>query len=147
MDVLRTPDERFAVLPGFPSPPHYVDDLRGYEGLRMHYLDEGPRDAREIFLCLHGEPTWAYLYRKMIPVFVAARARASSRRTCSASAAPTSRSTTRSTPSSSTATRLLRFIETLDLREHHAGRVRTGAALLGLTLPMEHARALRARCW
>ena len=73
--LLRTPEERFAKLPYFPWAPRHLDDLRGYEGLRLHYLDEGPRDAREVFLCLHGEPSWAYLYRKMIPVFLAAGAR------------------------------------------------------------------------
>ncbi len=71
IDALRTPEERFAHLPGFPFLPHYVEDLEGYKGLRMHYLDEGPRDADQVFLCLHGEPTWSYLYRKMIPVFTA----------------------------------------------------------------------------
>ncbi len=75
MKVLRTPDERFAPLPFFPWQPRYLDGLRGYEGLRLHYLDEGPADADEVFLCLHGEPTWAYLYRKMIPVFLAAGVR------------------------------------------------------------------------
>jgi len=71
IDVLRTPEERFARLPGFSFAPHYVKDIEGYKGLRMHYLDEGPREANQIFLCLHGEPTWSYLYRKMIPVFTA----------------------------------------------------------------------------
>jgi haloalkane dehalogenase len=47
-----------------------ADDLRGYEGLRAHYLDVGPRDAGRTFLCLHGEPTWSYLYRKIIPVML-----------------------------------------------------------------------------
>lgn len=75
MTILRTPEERFALLPFFPFAPHYVDDLPGYAGLRMHYVDEGPRDARDVFLCLHGEPTWSYLYRKMIPVFAASGAR------------------------------------------------------------------------
>lgn len=75
IEALRTPDERFANLPGYPFAPHYVNDLPGFDGLRMHYLDEGPRHARETFLCLHGQPTWSYLYRKMIPVFVAAGAR------------------------------------------------------------------------
>ena len=69
---LRTPEERFDGLPGFDYTPNYVEDLPGYAGLRMHYLDEGPKDARHVFLCLHGEPTWSYLYRKMIPVFTAA---------------------------------------------------------------------------
>jgi len=71
-ELLRTPDERFLDLPGFPYDPVCTDDLRGFEGLRMHYVDEGPRNAGDVFLCLHGEPTWSYLYRKMIPVFTAA---------------------------------------------------------------------------
>ncbi len=72
IEALRTPDERFALLPAFPYVPTYLDDLAGYEGLRMAVVDEGPRDAETTFLCLHGEPTWSYLYRKMLPVFVAA---------------------------------------------------------------------------
>ncbi len=67
--MVRTPDERFADLPGFPWSAEYVVDLPGYAGLRMAYVDEGPRDA-PVVLCLHGEPTWGYLYRKMIPVFL-----------------------------------------------------------------------------
>lgn len=58
-------------LPGFSYKSKYVDDLDGYQGLRMAYLDEGPADG-EVVLCLHGEPSWSYLYRKMIPVFAAA---------------------------------------------------------------------------
>lgn len=69
MDVARTPESRFSDLPGFPWDAHYAADLPGYAGLRMAYLDEGPRDA-PVALCLHGEPTWGYLYRKMIPVFL-----------------------------------------------------------------------------
>lgn len=65
MQILRTPDERFADLPGFGWQPSYVD----VNGLRMAYVDEGPRDG-QVVLCLHGEPTWSYLYRKMIPVFL-----------------------------------------------------------------------------
>lgn len=72
MDALRTPDDRFEGLPGFAFAPRYIEDLPGYGGLRVHYLDEGPRDAAKTFLCLHGQPTWSYLYRKMIPVFAAA---------------------------------------------------------------------------
>lgn len=71
MDVLRTPDDRFADLPGYPFAPHYV----GVDGVRIHYVDEGPRDAPAVLL-LHGEPSWSYLYRKMIPVLVAAGLRA-----------------------------------------------------------------------
>lgn len=70
--VLRTPEERFARLPGFVYSPSYTEDLNGFEGLRLHYVDTGPRKADHVFLCLHGEPTWSYLYRKMIPVFTAA---------------------------------------------------------------------------
>ncbi|MGP1678194.1 MAG: haloalkane dehalogenase [Burkholderiales bacterium] len=72
MHVLRTPDERFLDLPGYSYAPHYVEELPGFEGLRLHYLDEGKRDAAHTWLCLHGQPTWSYLYRKMIPVSVAA---------------------------------------------------------------------------
>jgi len=68
-DVLRTPGDRFVDLPGFDYDPHYIDDLNGFEGLRAHYIDQGPRSTDHLFLCLHGEPTWSYLYRKMIPVF------------------------------------------------------------------------------
>lgn len=72
MKALRTPDERFDNLPGFAFVPHYlmVDDTEGGE-LRMHYLDEGPRDG-EVVLLLHGEPSWCFLYRKMIPILVEA---------------------------------------------------------------------------
>lgn len=73
--ALRTPDERFAALPDWPYAPNYVDDLPGYEGLRAHYVDEGPKDASRVFLCVHGEPSWAFLYRKMIPIFAASGAR------------------------------------------------------------------------
>lgn len=74
-EVLRTPDERFVDLPDYEFPPNYVDDLPGYEGLRGHYLDLGPNDASRTFLCLHGEPSWAYLYRKMIPTLLHSGAR------------------------------------------------------------------------
>lgn len=71
-DALRTPDVCFDGLPDFPWQPHYTSDLPALDGLRLHYLDEGPRDAPRTWLCLHGNPTWSYLYRKMIPVFLAA---------------------------------------------------------------------------
>ncbi len=72
MKILRTPETRFENLPGFAFAPHYCE-IDGEGGrLRVHYLDEGPRDAGETVLCLHGEPSWCYLYRKMIPVFVEA---------------------------------------------------------------------------
>ncbi len=65
--VLRTPDERFENLPGYSFEPHYVD----IEGLRIHYIDEGPADAAPILL-MHGEPSWSYLYRNMIPILAEA---------------------------------------------------------------------------
>ena len=71
MELLRTPDERFAALPGYPFEPHYVE----VDGVRIHHVDEGPRDG-QVVLMLHGEPSWSYLYRKMVPVFVAAGHRA-----------------------------------------------------------------------
>lgn len=72
IEALRTPDDRFENLHGWNFAPQYVDDLPGYDGLRMHYVDEGPSDADVTFLCIHGEPSWAYLFRKMIPVFTGA---------------------------------------------------------------------------
>lgn len=75
MNLLRTPDERFSNLPNFPYGPNYLEDIGGFEGVRMHFVDEGPKDAEYIFLCLHGQPTWSYLYRKMIPIFLNARQR------------------------------------------------------------------------
>lgn len=71
MDVLRTPDERFIGLKDWPFAPHYRDIDDGEGGaLRVHYVDEGPRDAAPILL-MHGEPSWAYLYRNIIPLLVA----------------------------------------------------------------------------
>ena len=88
-DALRTSDAQFEKLPGYPWQPHYVSDLPSLAGLRMHYLDEvtaseipqapaanlKPGDAPLTYLCLHGNPAWSYLYRKMIPVFLAAGSR------------------------------------------------------------------------
>ena len=72
MEVVRTPDERFANLPEYPFAPSYAD-VSATDGmsLRMHYVDDGPSRGR-VLLLLHGEPTWSYLYRKMIPHFTAA---------------------------------------------------------------------------
>ncbi len=72
MNILRTPEERFNNIADFPYRPHYLkinDNELG--SLRLAYIDEGPRDA-SVILCMHGEPSWSYLYRKMIPVFLAA---------------------------------------------------------------------------
>ena len=80
-DALRTPDAAFDDLPGYPWPPHYVRNLPALEGLRMHYLDEGEADVaieasgQTTYLCLHGNPAWSYLYRKMIPTFLESGAR------------------------------------------------------------------------
>ncbi|HVE97873.1 MAG TPA: alpha/beta fold hydrolase, partial [Mycobacteriales bacterium] len=70
MRALRTPDERFAALPDFPFSPRYaeVDDGDGGR-LRMHYVDEGD-PAGDVVVLLHGEPTWSFLYRRMVPVLV-----------------------------------------------------------------------------
>jgi haloalkane dehalogenase len=66
-NVLRTPDARFVGLPGYPFEPHYLEIAdRRLGPMRMHYVDEGPKDA-PVVLMLHGEPTWSYLYRKIIP--------------------------------------------------------------------------------
>ncbi len=76
MEALRTPDERFTDLPGYSFQPHYVEVPDG-EGrqLRVHYIDEGTREAEPVLL-LHGEPSWCYLYRKMVPIIAAAGFRA-----------------------------------------------------------------------
>ena len=72
MQILRTPDERFADLPDFPFEPHHVEVDDGEGGtLRVHHLDEGPPDAAPVLL-MHGEPTWSYLYRHVVPVLVEA---------------------------------------------------------------------------
>ena len=135
MDILRTPDERFASLPGFDFAPQYVDDLAGLPGLRVHYLDEGDRAAPVTALCLHGNPSWSYLYRRMMPVFAHAGVRV---------VAPDligfGRSDKPVDPSWHSFERhrdmLLRFIERLDLRNILLVCQDWGG-LLGLTLPHE----------
>ena len=90
-DAVRTPDARFEGLPDYPWQPNYLSDLPALNGLRMHYLDEGAAAASDVaapgstgtsantkqttYLCLHGNPAWSYLYRKMIPIFLASGAR------------------------------------------------------------------------
>lgn len=135
IDALRTPDGLFDGLPDFEFEPHYLDGLPGFSGLRLHHLDEGPRDAEHLFLCLHGEPSWCYLYRKMIPVFVAAGHRA---------VAPDFFGFGRSDKPVDDAVytfdfhrrTLLRFVEALDLRRITLVCQDWGG-ILGLTLPME----------
>jgi tRNA(adenine34) deaminase len=80
-DALRTPNAAFASIPDYPWQPHYVSNLPALEGLRLHYLDEGESDVaieafgQTTYLCLHGNPAWSYLYRKMIPTFLEAGSR------------------------------------------------------------------------
>ena len=131
MKVLRTPDERFAQLPDFPYAPQYAQ----VDGLRMHYIDEGPRDAAVTVLCLHGQPSWAYLYRKMIPVFVQAGLRV---------VAPDWFGFGRSDKPDDDAwytferhrNSMLRFVEQMDLRNVLLV-VQDWGGLLGLTLPLQ----------
>ena len=59
---LRTPEERFSSIPDYPFTPHYLE----IEGYRVHYIDEGPLKADKTVVCLHGEPTWSFLYRKLV---------------------------------------------------------------------------------
>ena len=133
-DAVRTPEERFRDLPGYSWAPHYVSDLSALAGLRLHYLDEGPRDAPLTWLCLHGNPGWSYLYRKMIPVFLAAGHRV---------VAPDLIGFGKSDkPKKESAHSfswhrevLLQFVERLDL-ENVLLAVQDWGGLLGLTLPM-----------
>lgn len=126
---MRTPDARFANLPDFPYAPHYLE----WRGLRAHYLDEG--SGEQTFLCLHGEPTWSYLYRRMVPSFLAAGARV---------VAPDFIGFGRSDKPEDQAfytfdmhrAFLLEFIERLDLARITLV-VQDWGGLLGLTLPME----------
>jgi len=135
IEALRTPEDRFSVLPEFPYAPNYIDDLEAYAGLRMAYIDEGPKDAETVFLCLHGEPTWSYLYRKMIPVFTKAGARV---------IAPDFFGFGRSDKPIDDAVytfdfhrnSILRLIERLDLNGI-ALVVQDWGGILGLTMPME----------
>jgi pimeloyl-ACP methyl ester carboxylesterase len=135
IEFVRTPDARFTQLPGFDFAPHYIEALAGFENLRVHYLDEGSTAAgARTVLCLHGQPTWSYLYRKMIPVFTAAGHRV---------VAPDLFGFGRSDKPVDDAVytfdfhraMLMRFIEALDLRRITLV-VQDWGGLLGLTLPM-----------
>lgn len=133
-DAVRTPDERFSGLPGYPWPSNYVADLPALAGLRLHYLDEGPRGAPQTWLCLHGNPAWSYLYRRMIPVFLAAGHRV---------VAPDMVGFGKSDKPKKDAAHtfgwhrqvLLELVERLDLR-NVVLVVQDWGGLLGLTLPM-----------
>jgi tRNA(adenine34) deaminase len=134
-DALRTPEARFADLPDYPWTPRYVADLPALAGLRLHYLDEGPGDARRTWLCLHGNPSWSYLYRRMIPVFLAAGDRI---------VAPDLIGFGRSDKPKKEGAHsftwhrqvLVEFVERLDL-QNVVLVVQDWGGLLGLTLPME----------
>lgn len=127
---MRTPEARFEGLPGYPWQPRYLE----WRGLRVHYLDEGAKDA-PVLLALHGEPTWSYLYRRMIPPFLAAGWRV---------VAPDFIGFGRSDKPVEDACYtfdmhrqfLLDFVERLDLR-NVALAVQDWGGLLGLTAPME----------
>ncbi|MEO7337090.1 MAG: haloalkane dehalogenase [Caldimonas sp.] len=133
MEALSTPVERFEALPGFPWPAHVWQDA-ATSSLKLAYLDEGPRDADRVFLCLHGNPSWSYLYRKMIPVFLDSGARV---------VAPDLIGFGRSDkPLHETdhtfdfhRNALLAFVEALDLRQVTLV-VQDWGGLFGLTLPM-----------
>jgi len=137
IEFLRTPDQRFAGLPGFDYDPHYIDTLPGYAPLRVHYVDARPAGAPSgrTVLCLHGQPTWSYLYRKMIPVFTAAGHRV---------VAPDFLGFGRSDKPVDDALytfgfhrgMLMSFFEALEL-ERVTLVVQDWGGLLGLTLPME----------
>lgn len=134
-DALRTPEQRFGALPDYPWAPHYLNDLPALAGLRLHYLDEGPRAAPRTWLCLHGNPSWSYLYRRMIPVFLQAGDRV---------LAPDLVGFGKSDKPKREAAHgfewhrqvLLEFVERLDLRDIVLV-VQDWGGLLGLTLPME----------
>lgn len=133
-DALRTPDSAFEGLPGYPWAPHYLSDLPTLAGLRLHYLDEGPGGAPRTWLCLHGNPAWSYLYRHMIPVFLAA-----GDRVIAPDLIGFGKSDKPKRDSAHTFTwhrqALLEFVERLDLR-NVVLVVQDWGGLLGLTLPM-----------
>ncbi len=145
-DALRTPDGAFSNLPGYPWPPHYHNDLPALGGLRQHFLDEGGNESTSpwtnkgqgggqlTYLCLHGNPSWSYIFRKMLPTFLASGARV---------VAPDmpgfgkSDKPKKDEAHSFTWQRqiLLEFVEKLDLN-NIVLVVQDWGGLLGLTLPM-----------
>jgi tRNA(adenine34) deaminase len=133
-DALRTPEERFAGLAGYPWPAHYVSDLPSLAGLRMHYIDEGAADAPVTWLCLHGNPAWSYLYRRMIPVLLAQGDRVVAPDMIGFGKSDKPKKEGAHTFSWHRQV-LLEFIEHLDLR-NVVLVVQDWGGLLGLTLPM-----------
>lgn len=134
-DALRTPDAAFADLPDYPWAPHYLSDLPALDGLRMHYLDEGPTDAARTYLCLHGNPAWSYLYRKMIPVFLQAGHRVVAPDLIGFGKSDKLKKESAHTFSFHRQT-LLDLVQRLDL-QRVVLVVQDWGGLLGLTLPME----------
>lgn len=134
-DALRTPEVRFAGLPGYPWAPHYISHLPALAGLRMHYLDEGSVDAARTYLCLHGNPAWSYLYRKMIPIFLQA-----GHRVVAPDLIGFGKSDKPKKEAAHSFTRhrqiLLELVEELDL-QRVVLVVQDWGGLLGLTLPMD----------
>jgi tRNA(adenine34) deaminase len=137
-DALRTPDAAFKDLPGYPWQPQYLSDLPALDGLRLHYLDEQAGDVPptgQTFLCLHGNPAWSYLYRKMIPVFLQA-----GHRVVAPDLIGFGKSDKPKKDSFHSFSRhrqiLLEFVERLDL-QNVVLVVQDWGGLLGLTLPME----------
>jgi tRNA(adenine34) deaminase len=133
-DALRTPDAAFDGLPGYPWAPHYISDLPALAGLRLHHVDEGPRDAPLTWLCLHGNPSWSYLYRHLI-----ARLTAAGQRVVAPDLIGFGKS---DKPKKEVAHRfdwhrqvLLELVERLDL-QRVVLVVQDWGGLLGLTLPM-----------
>lgn len=138
MEILRTPDERFHNLPAYPFAANYLDDLDGYTGLRVHYVDEGRQSGsstQKVFLCLHGQPTWSYLYRKMIPVFTGAGHRCVAPDLIGFGKSDKPTDDQRYTFGFHRGM-LMRFIERLDLK-NIVLVVQDWGGLLGLTLPMD----------
>jgi tRNA(adenine34) deaminase len=147
-DALRPPDEWFEGIPDYPWTAHYVSDLPSLKGLRLHYLDEGHRELLNegqdslnrqqiTYVCLHGNPAWSYLYRKMIPTFTAHGHRV---------VAPDLIGFGKSDKFKKASQHsfefhrqvLLDFIERLDLK-HIVLVVQDWGGILGLTLPMDMA--------
>jgi pimeloyl-ACP methyl ester carboxylesterase len=134
MDVLRTPESRFEGLPGWPLPARRFE-VPGSGGVEMAYVDAGPADAGRVFLCLHGNPSWGYLYRKMIPVWLESGGRV---------VVPDLVGFGRSDKPLHEADHgfdfhresLLRFVDTLDLKGITLV-VQDWGGILGLTLPLE----------
>ncbi|MCM3566122.1 tRNA adenosine(34) deaminase TadA [Hydrogenophaga intermedia] len=133
-DALRTPDSAFAGLPGYPWAPHYLSDLPALAGWRLHHLDEGPPDAPRTWLCLHGNPAWSYLYRRMIPVFLAAGDRVVAPDLIGFGKSDKPKKDNQHTFTWHRQV-LLEFVERLDLR-NVVLVVQDWGGLLGLTLPM-----------